>query len=111
MRVAVRVFNGLRTLLVGAVLSVAMQGTATSRLEGQQERRWGGPEIRLNLALGLGRGRVQAFVKGAGGFGADGTVATALRGGLAFRVDLSGLLQDCATWSSSAGITTRSYRP
>ena len=29
MRVAVRVFNGLRTLLVGAVLSVAVQGTAT----------------------------------------------------------------------------------
>src|SRR5438046_7432221 len=81
MRVAVRVFNGLRTLLVGAVLSVAMQGTATSRLEGQQERRWGGPEIGLNLALGLGRGRFHDFVKAAGGFGAYGTLPIALRGG------------------------------
>src|SRR5207249_6794964 len=85
MRVAVRVFNGLRTLLVGAVLSVAMQGTATSRLEGQQERRWGGPEIGLNLALGLGRGRFHDFVKAAGGFGAYGTLPIALRGGLAAR--------------------------
>src|SRR5437879_7080614 len=89
MRVAVRVFNGLRTPLVGAVLSVAVQGTATSRLEGQQERRWGGPEIGLNLALGLGRGRFHDFVKAAGGFGAYGTLPIALQGGLALRADLS----------------------
>src|SRR3989449_8712152 len=109
MRVAVRVFNGLRTLLVGAVLSVAMQGTATSRLEGQQERRWGGPEIGLNLALGLGRGRFHDFVKAAGGFGAYGTLPIALRGGLALRADLSVLFHDFETWSSFPDITTKSY--
>src|SRR2546427_12513962 len=100
MRVAVRVFNGLRTLLVGAVLSVAMQGTATSRLEGQQERRWGGPEIGLNLALGLGRGRFNDFVKAAGGFGAYGTLPIALRGGVAFRGDLTMLFHQFETLSS-----------
>src|SRR5438105_12706455 len=93
MRVAVRVINGLRTLLVGAVLSVAVQGTATSRLEGQQERRWGGPEIGLNLALGLGRGRFHDFVKAAGGFGAYGTLPIALRGGLARREEHTAELQ------------------
>src|SRR2546429_5450411 len=109
MRVAVRVFNGLRTLLVGAVLSVAMQGIATSRLEGQQERRWSGPEIGLNLALGLGRGRFHDFVKAAGGFGAYGTLPIALRGGLALRADLSVLFHDFETWSSFPDITTKSY--
>ena len=108
-RVAVRAFDGLRTLLVGAVLSVAMQGTATSRLEGQQERRWGGPEIGLNLALGLGRGRFHDFVKAAGGFGAYGTLPIALRGGLALRADLSVLFHDFETWSSFPDITTKSY--
>src|SRR5213594_1972678 len=109
MRVAVRAFNGLRTLLVGAVLGVAVQGTATSRLEGQQERRWGGPEIGLNLALGLGRGRFHDFVKAAGGFGAYGTLPIALRGGLALRADLSVLFHDFETWSSFPDITTKSY--
>src|SRR2546429_8368310 len=109
MRAAVRVCSGLRTLLVGAVLSVAMQGTATSRLEGQQERRWGGPEIGLNLALGLGRGRFHDFVKAAGGFGAYGTLPIALRGGLALRADLSVLFHDFETWSSFPDITTKSY--
>src|SRR5207247_3041186 len=109
MRVAVRVFNGLRTLLVGAVLSVAVQGTVTSRLEGQQERRWGGPEIGLNLALGLGRGRFHDFVKAAGGFGAYGTLPIALRGGLALRADFSVLFHDFETWSSFPDITTNSY--
>src|SRR5256885_12846659 len=109
MRVAVRVFNGLRTLLGGGVLSVAMQGAATSRLEGQQERRWGGPEIGLNLALGLGRGRFQDFVKAAGGFGAYGTVPIALQGGLALRADLSVLFHDFETWSGFPPINTKSY--
>src|SRR3989475_11387896 len=109
MRVAVRVFNGLRTLLVGRVLGVAMQRTPTSRLEGQQERRWGGPEIGLNLALGLGRGRFHDFVKAAGGFGAYGTLPIALRGGLALRADLSVLFHDFETWSSFPDITTKSY--
>src|SRR5438874_3003200 len=109
MRVAVRVFDGLRTLLVGAVLSVAMQGTATSRLEGQQERRWGGPEVGLNLALGLGRGRFHDFVKAAGGFGGYGTLPIALHGGLALRADLSVLFHDFATWSSFPTINTKSY--
>src|SRR2546429_1278090 len=109
MRAAVRVCSGLRTLLVGAVLSVAMQGTATSRLEGQQERRWGGPEIGLNLALGLGRGRFHDFVKAAGGFGGYGTLPIALRGGLALRADLSVLFHDFETWSSFPDITTKSY--
>src|SRR5213078_2504139 len=109
MRVAVRVFDGLRTLLVGAVLGVAVQGTATSRLEGQQERRWGGPEIGLNLTLGLGRGRFHDFVKAAGGFGAYGTLPIALRGGLALRAELSVLFHDFETWSSFPDITTKSY--
>src|SRR2546428_7030064 len=108
MRVAVRVFNGLRTLLVGAVLSVAVQGTATSRLRAQQERRWGGPEVGLNLALGLGRGRFQDFVKAAGGFGAYGTVPIALQGGLALRADLSVLFYDFTTWPAFPPITTNS---
>src|SRR5436853_6186738 len=99
MRVAVRVFNGLRTLLVGAVLSVAVQGTAT----------WGGTEIGLSLALGLGRGRFHDFVKAAGGFGAYGTLPIALRGGLALRADLSVLFHDFETWSSFPDITTKSY--
>src|SRR3989440_9419145 len=109
MRVAVRVFNGLPALIVGAVVSVAVQVTATSRLEGQQERRWGGPEIGLNLALGLGRGRFHDFVKAAGGFGAYGTLPIALRGGLALRADLSVLFHDFETWSSFPDITTKSY--
>src|SRR5437879_6684213 len=109
MRVAVRVFNGLLTLLVGAVLSVAVQGTATSRLEGQQERRWGGPEIGLNLALGLGRGRFHDLVKAAGGFGAYATVPIALQGGLALRADLSVLFHDFETWSGFPPINTKSY--
>src|SRR5436853_3130541 len=99
MRVAVRVFNGLRTLLVGAVLSVAVQGTAT----------WGGPEIGLNLALGLGRGRFHDFVKAAGGFGAYGTLPIALGGGLALRADLSVLFHDFETCACVPDITTKSY--
>src|SRR5437667_7268877 len=107
MRVAVRAFNGLRTLLLGAVLGVAVQGTATSRLEGQQERRWGGPEIGLNLALG--RGRFHDFVKAAGGFGAYGTLPIALRGGLALRADLSVLFHGFDSWSGPPAFDTESY--
>src|SRR5207237_9551143 len=66
MRVAVRVFNGLRTLLVGAVLSVAVQGTATSRLEGQQERRWR-TRNRLEPGAGVGARTVPRFREGRGG--------------------------------------------
>src|SRR5436309_4357166 len=109
MRVAVRAFNGLRTLLLGAVLGVAVQGTATSRLEGQQERRWGGPEIGLSLALGLGRGRFHDFVKAAGGFGAYGTLPIALRGGLALRADLSVLFHGFDSWSGPPAFDTESY--
>src|SRR5439155_16144871 len=101
--------DGLRTLLFGALLGVAVAGPATSRLGAQQEPRWGGPEVGLNLVLGLGRGRVHDFVKAAGGFGGYGTLPIALHGGLALRADLSVLFHDFATWSSFPTINTKSY--
>src|SRR5438552_9510294 len=96
-----------KTRKVGAVLGVAVEGTATSRLEGQQERRWGGAEIGLNLALG--RGRFHDFVKAAGGFGAYGTLPIALRGGLALRADLSVLFHGFDSWSGPPAFETESY--
>ena len=99
----------IRSLLFGALLGVAVAGPATSRLRAQQERRWGGPEVGLNLALGLGRGRFQDFVKAAGGFGAYATVPIALQGGLALRADLSVLFHDFETWSGFPPINTKSY--
>ena len=99
----------IRWLLFGALLGVAVAGPATSRLRAQQEQRWGGPEVGLNLALGLGRGRFQDFVKAAGGFGAYATVPIALQGGLALRADLSVLFHDFETWSGFPPINTKSY--
>lgn len=101
-RVAVRA-------LVGVLLGVALAGTAPSGLEAQQGGRWGGPDVGLNLQLGLGRGRFHDFVKAAGGFGGYGTLPIALHGGLALRADLSVLFHDFETWSSFPDITTKSY--
>src|SRR5207249_1533438 len=91
-----------KTRKVGAVLGVAVQGTATSRLEGQQEQRWGGPEIGLNLALG--RGRFHDFVTAAGGFGAYGTLPIDLHGGLGVR----GLRNGVASYVTENGVTHNS---
>ena len=99
----------IRWPLFAALVGGAVVGPATSRLGAQQERRWGRPELGLNLALGLGRGRFSDFVKAAGGFGGYATLPIALDGGLALRADLSVLFHDFATWSGFPTIDTKSY--
>src|SRR5947208_16960469 len=77
--------DGLRTLLFGALLGVAVAGPATSRLGAEQEPRWGGAEVGVDLVLGLGRGRLDDVVRAAGGFGGYGRLPLPLDGGLACR--------------------------
>src|SRR3989442_1095754 len=97
-----------RTLSSGAVLSLLVLRPAASQSGSHEPRRWDGPEIGVNLALGLGRGQFQQFVKAAGGFGGYGALPIALHGGLKVRADLSVLFHAFDSWSGPPAFDTES---
>src|SRR5947208_7243000 len=98
-----------RTLSSGALLGLLAMRPATPQSGSHQPPRWERPQLGLNLALGLGRGRFQQFVQAAGGFGVYGAFPIALHGGLALRADLSVLFHGFDSWSGPPAFDTESY--
>ena len=98
-----------RTLSSGALLGLLAMRPAAPQSGSHQPPRWERPQLGLNLALGLGRGRFQQFVQAAGGFGLYGAVPIALRGGVALRADFSVLFHGFDSWSGPPAFNTESY--
>ena len=98
-----------RTLSSGALLGLLAMRPAAPQSGSHQPPRWERPQLGLNLALGLGRGRFQQFVQAAGGFGVYGAVPIALHGGLALRADFSVLFHGFDSWSGPPAFNTESY--
>ena len=98
-----------RTLSSGALLGLLAMRPAAPQSGSHQPPRWERPQLGLNLALGLGRGRFQQFVQAAGGFGLYGAVPIALRGGVALRADFSVLFHGFDSWSGPPVFNTESY--
>src|SRR5438477_10330030 len=98
-----------RTLSSGALIGLLAMRPAAPQSGSHQPPRWERPQLGLNLALGLGRGRFQQFVQAAGGFGLYGAVPIALRGGVALRADFSVLFHGFDSWSGPPAFNTESY--
>src|SRR2546426_12796543 len=100
-----------RTLSSGAVLSLLAMRPATPQSGTAEAQRWDRPEIRVNLALGLGRGQFHQFVKAAGGFGGYGAVPIALHGGVALRAHPSGVFHRFDSWWGPPGLGAQACLP
>ena len=98
-----------RTLSSGALLGLLAMRPAAPQSGSHEPRRWDRPEVGLNLALGLGRGRFRQFVEAAGGIGGYGALPIALHGSVSLRADLSVLFHEFDSWTGPPSFNTQSY--